>query len=107
MESSNPSPYTRRRIIVLLIGLVLGNIMAGQFYAAALAAQPAIEQEIGRGVFSTLHTWLREHIYRHGAKYTPGDLLLRATSQPLTVEPYLEYLRAKFSGIYGPLTLEA
>ncbi len=88
-------------------GYTLGNIMAAQFYAAALAAQPAIEQEIGRGEFSTLHTWLREHIYRHGAKYTPGDLLLRATGQPLTVEPYLEYLRAKFSGIYGPLTLEA
>ena len=66
-----------------------------------------IAQEIGRGEFGTLHSWLRENVYRHGAKYAPGDLLLRATGQPLTVGPYLEYLRAKFSGIYGPLTLEA
>ena len=87
-------------------GYTLGNIMAAQFYAAALAVHPGIEQEIGRGEFGTLHTWLRENVYRHGARYAPGDLLLRATGQPLTVGPYLEYLRAKFSGIYGPLTLE-
>ena len=86
-------------------GYTLGNIMAAQFYAAALTAHPGIEQELGRGEFGTLHSWLRENVYRHGAKYAPGDLLLRVTGQPLTVGPYLEYLRAKFSGIYGPLTL--
>jgi len=87
-------------------GYTLGNIMAAQFYAAALAAHPGIEAEIGRGEFSTLHSWLYENIYRHGAKYAPGDLLMRATGQPLTVKPYLEYLCAKFSGIYGTLTID-
>ena len=84
-------------------GYTLGNIMASQFYAAALAAHPELEQEIGGGRFGTLHTWLGENIYRHGAKYTANELLLRVTGEPLTIAPYLAYLRTKYSGIYGPL----
>jgi carboxypeptidase Taq len=84
-------------------GYTLGNIMASQFYAAARTAHPEIEDEIGAGRFDTLHTWLREHLYRHGAKYTANELLLRVTGQPLTIAPYLAYLRTKYSGIYGPL----
>jgi carboxypeptidase Taq len=84
-------------------GYTLGNIMASQFYAAALAAHPAIEDEIGAGRFTTLHTWLRENIYRHGSKYTAQELLARVTGQPLTLAPYLTYLRTKYGAIYGPL----
>ena len=84
-------------------GYTLGNIMASQFYAAALAAHPTIEQEIGQGKFATLHTWLRANIYRPGSKYTANELLQRVTGQPLTIDPYLTYLRTKYSGIYGAL----
>lgn len=84
-------------------GYTLGNIMASQFYAAAVAAHPAIEDEIGAGRFTTLHTWLRDNIYRHGAKYTAQELLLRVTGQPLTLTPYLTYLRTKYNAIYGLL----
>lgn len=84
-------------------GYTLGNIMASQFYAAALAAHPEIEDEIGAGRFTTLHGWLRDNIYRHGARYTAQELLQRVTGQPLTLTPYLTYLRTKYSAIYGPL----
>ncbi|MFZ1771550.1 MAG: carboxypeptidase M32 [Caldilinea sp.] len=84
-------------------GYTLGNIMASQFYATALASHPTIEAEIGQGRFDTLHTWLRENIYRHGSKYTAQELLARVTGKPLTIEPYLAYLRTKYSDIYGPL----
>ena len=81
----------------------LGNIMAAQFYAAALDAHPEIEDEIGRGCFTTLHNWLRQNIYRHGARYTADELLRRVTGQPLTLEPYLTYLSRKYSELYGPM----
>jgi carboxypeptidase Taq len=84
-------------------GYTLGNIMASQFYAAALAAHPQIEDEIGLGRFETLHAWLRENIYRHGSRYTADELLRKVTGQPLTIEPYLAYLRTKYSEIYGAL----
>lgn len=84
-------------------GYTLGNIMASQFYAAALAEHPQIEDEIGQGRFEMLHTWLRENIYCHGSRYTADELLRKVTGQPLTIEPYLAYLQTKYGEIYGAL----
>jgi carboxypeptidase Taq len=82
-------------------GYTLGNIMAAQFYAAALGTHSEIPSEIGQGRFETLHTWLRANIYQHGSKYTAAELLQRVTGSPLTLAPYMMYLRAKYGDIYG------
>ena len=60
-------------------GYTLGNIMAAQFYQAALQAHPEIPAEITGGEFGTLRAWLTANVYRHGRKYTADELLLRAT----------------------------
>ena len=62
-------------------GYTLGNIMAAQFFAAAVDAHPEIPAEIAQGRFGTLHDWLRERVYRHGRKYNADELLQRATGQ--------------------------
>jgi carboxypeptidase Taq len=77
-------------------GYTLGNILSALFYRQALLAHPEIPEQIGRGEFGTLHGWLRENIYRHGAKYTANELVERVTGGPLTIEPYVAYLREKF-----------
>ena len=77
-------------------GYTMGNIMSALFYRQALQAHPEIPAQIGRGEFGTLHGWLRENIYRHGAKYTANELVERVTGGPLTIEPYMAYLRGKF-----------
>jgi carboxypeptidase Taq len=82
-------------------GYTLGNIMAAQFYAAALEAHPQIPGQIRQGQFETLHTWLRKNIYCHGSKYTANELLQRVTGGPLTLDPYLAYLRGKYGAIYN------
>ncbi len=82
-------------------GYTLGNILSAQFLAAARAAHPEIDDEIGRGEFASLHGWLREHIYRHGSVYTPNELIERATGKPMEIESYLTYLRQKYTAIYG------
>ncbi len=81
-------------------GYTLGNIMSAQFYEAALRAQPDIPAQIAQGKFDALRGWLTEHIYRHGSKFTAGELLERATGRPLTIEPYLRYLRSKYGELY-------
>ena len=81
-------------------GYTLGNIMAAQFYNAALAAHPQIPAEIGQGHFATLHGWLRKNIYQHGSKFTANELLERTTGGPLSLAPYLSYLHTKYSAIY-------
>jgi carboxypeptidase Taq len=81
-------------------GYTLGNILSAQFYKAALAAYPEIAGQITQGEFSMLHGWLKDHVYRHGSKFTASELVERVTGQSMTIEPYLEYLRAKYGEVY-------
>ena len=81
-------------------GYTLGNIMSVQFYEAALQTHPEIPDQVAQGQFGTLRAWLQENLYRHGAKFTAAELLERATGKPLTIEPYLGYLRRKYGELY-------
>lgn len=81
-------------------GYTLGNIMSALFYDAALKAHPSIPNEISKGEFDTLHTWLRENIYQYGSKYEPDDLIQRVTGGPLRIAPYIKYLRTKYGELY-------
>ncbi|MCC6994764.1 MAG: carboxypeptidase M32 [Deltaproteobacteria bacterium] len=82
-------------------GYTLGNILSGQFYAAAVAGDPGIPDAIARGEFAPLRRWLTDHVYRHGRKFSAPELIQRATGQPLTIAPYLGYLRAKYRELYS------
>ena len=63
-------------------------------------AHPNIPSEIARGEFGTLHTWLRDNVYRHGSKFAPNDLIERATGAAMSMTPYLDYLREKYAALY-------
>jgi carboxypeptidase Taq len=78
----------------------IGNILAAQIYGAALKAHPQIPDEIARGEFATLHGWLRDNVYRHGAKFPPNELVQRSTGAPMSMMPYLAYLREKYGALY-------
>jgi carboxypeptidase Taq len=78
----------------------IGNVLGAQFYAAALKAHPDIPDAVARGEFGKLHSWLRENIYRHGAKFPPSELLRRATGSAMSIQPYLAYLRGKYGQLY-------
>jgi carboxypeptidase Taq len=82
-------------------GYTLGNILGAQFYDAALKAYPEIPDAISDGEFDTLHGWLREKIYRHGRKFTASELVERVTGGPLSIEPYMDYLRGKYGELYA------
>jgi carboxypeptidase Taq len=79
----------------------LGNLYAAQFFSTAQQQLPDIWQRVRAGDFSTLLDWLRENIHRHGQRYRADDLVKRVTGQPLSIEPFMAYVRNKFSPIYG------
>jgi carboxypeptidase Taq len=81
-------------------GYTLGNILNAQFFEAALSAHPDIPAEIEEGEFGTLHDWLKENIYQHGSKYTASELVERVTGGPMSIEPYIRYLRTKYGELY-------
>ena len=82
-------------------GYTLGNIMGAAFWQAALQANPGVMDDIARGEFTALHDWLRDNLYRHGRKFTADDLVERVTGAPLSIDPYIAYLRGKFGELYG------
>ncbi|MBC7171018.1 MAG: carboxypeptidase M32 [Polyangiaceae bacterium] len=81
-------------------GYTLGNLIAAQVYAAAERALPNLSTQIAEGEFAPLRAFLTEHVYRHGARYEPEELVLRATGAPLSPAPFLEHLRRKYEPLY-------
>jgi carboxypeptidase Taq len=79
----------------------IGNVLSAQFYAAALRAHPEIPQEIGAGRFGTLKQWLGQNLYRHGRKFKADEIVRRATGEPMTIRPYMDYLGRKYGALYG------
>lgn len=82
-------------------GYTLGNVLSAQLFEAALAAHPGTDDDIAAGRFETLHGWLRENIWQHGRKFTPAELVERATGRPLPIEPYIRYLHQKYGQLYA------
>jgi carboxypeptidase Taq len=81
-------------------GYTLGNIMGAQFFAQALQQHPEIPSQIAQGDFSTIHNWLTQNIYQHGAKFTAGELVQRVTGGPISIVPYINYLKTKYGELY-------
>ncbi len=79
----------------------LGNLYAAQFLAAARRAVPDLTERIARGDLTSLLDWLRTNIYRHGQRYRANELVEVVTGQPLSIEPFMSYLRERFSPFYG------
>jgi carboxypeptidase Taq len=79
----------------------LGNLVSAQLWEAILADIPDLTQQFEKGTFRNLLQWLREKVHRHGAKFEPQDLIQRITGSKIKPEPYLRYLKTKYSEIYG------
>jgi carboxypeptidase Taq len=78
----------------------LGNVIAGQIWARAEEEHPDLDEQLERGELEPLAAWLREHVYRHGAKFTPAEMVERVVGGPLSVEPLLDHLRGRVREIH-------
>jgi carboxypeptidase Taq len=78
----------------------LGNLLSVLFYNQAVSDLPDIPAQIERGNFAPLLNWMRTRIHLVGATYTPSELVERVTGGPVCSEPYLSYIRDKYSEIY-------
>ncbi|MFB6171694.1 MAG: carboxypeptidase M32 [Haloarculaceae archaeon] len=78
----------------------LGSVLAAQLFAAASDDVGDLDDQIRAGEFDALHDWLTEHVHRHGQRYTTDDLIERATGDPLTADPFLDYVSSKYGDLY-------
>ena len=82
-------------------GYTIGNILSAQLFEAAVSAHPRIPSSIEQGDFSELRAWLGHNLHRLGRQYNGPEAARRALSANISVEPYLRYLKHKYTAIYG------
>jgi carboxypeptidase Taq len=79
----------------------LGNLIAGQLWERAQAQITGLDGELAAGELAPLREWLRLRVHRHGAKFGTEELLEREGGGPISVAPFVRYLKAKLSDVYG------
>lgn len=78
----------------------LGNLYGSQFVEAMKAQNPTIEADIQQGNTTQFVGWMGENIHQHGSKFTPREIVQKATGKLLTPEPFIRYVTDKFSQLY-------
>ena len=73
----------------------LGNVLSVQIWERLVTDLPDAYEQVERGSFEAIYEWLREHLYRHGRKFTPTETIERVAGGPIDPEPYLRYLADK------------
>jgi carboxypeptidase Taq len=79
----------------------LGNLISAQLWEKINAEITDLSAQIRAGKFDSLLGWLRANIHVHGRKYEPQELVKKVTGSKIDPAPYLRYLEAKFSDVYG------
>jgi carboxypeptidase Taq len=78
----------------------LGNLISAQLWERVSQAHPSLDEEIRRGDFSALLSWLRSEIHQYGRTFTPQELVQRAAGTRIDPSPYLRYLERKYGELY-------
>ena len=61
----------------------------------------SIDVLAGEGRFGVVKDWLSDKVFRHGAIYSSDKLIEKATGKALSSEPFIAYLRRKYSDVYN------
>ncbi|MDQ6776469.1 MAG: carboxypeptidase M32 [Actinomycetota bacterium] len=79
----------------------IGNLVAGQLWQRVRTDLPDLDAQMSAGELSELREWLREHVHRHGSKWSAREVLERVTGAPIVVAPFVTYLKDKVGAVYG------
>lgn len=79
----------------------LGSVIAAQLFKSAEEDIEDLDEKIENGEFRPLLDWLRENIHQHGQRFKTEDLIEKATGEKPTADYFLDYIREKYSDLYG------
>ena len=74
----------------------LGNLTAAQIMRTAEKQIPDLKARIAAGDLRTLHSWLKENIYKDGMIYTPDQILQRVTGESLNPKYFIDSLKERY-----------
>lgn len=79
----------------------LGNIYAAQLFACMKRDLTNVEETVANGNMAPILAWLHEKIHAQGSLQPPDRLVESVVGTPVSAEPLLDYLEAKFRPIYA------
>ena len=71
---------------------------AAQLFRAAASEIGDVHKNIGKGNFSPLLGWLREHVHSKGRFLPYDELMHEATGSGLEASYFIGHLRARYGG---------
>lgn len=80
---------------------VVGSIYAAQIHRTLKRELIDYENVVEEGRWIEIKTWLEENVFTHGSIYSAQELIYLVTDENLKSEYYIDYLRKKYSEIYG------
>ncbi len=79
----------------------LGNLYSAQFFVQAQKDLGDLDGQFAKGEFGKLKGWLNQKIHRLGQRYRAEKLAEVVTGKPLSHQPLMAYLKAKYGKLYG------
>lgn len=79
----------------------LGNLYSAQFFGQAKKELGDLDRQFSKGEFGNLKRWLNEKIHRLGQRYRAEKLAEVVTGKPLSHQPLMDYLKAKYGELYS------
>ena len=79
----------------------LGNIYSGQMLTKVQQDIPDWGRQLADGKLEAIKSWLVKNVQSRGNLYDPAELMKTVTGKELDAGPYLEYLKEKYSELYG------
>lgn len=78
----------------------LGSAYSAQ-WMAAMKKEIDVDRCLENNDFASVNAWLKNKIHRHGGLFDPNELLLKVTGETFNPQYYVDYLKEKYSQLFG------
>ena len=80
---------------------LIGNVISAQAWEQVEGDIPDISDQFRSGEFGALREWQKEHLHKHGRKFTPRAMTEKFLGGPISHEPYVRYLTGRVNEFYS------
>lgn len=78
----------------------IGTIYASQLFKKLTEESPSVYNEIERGEFGNVLSWLGEHVHRYGRLMAADEIVKKTCGEGLNSKVFVEYLKDKYYALY-------
>lgn len=79
----------------------LGKLYSAMFWNTLQRAIPDAKEQISKGQFADILSWLRVNIHDYGKTEKPAEIVMRVCQRPLTESDFVSYVTNKAQHVYG------